>query len=61
MLMASTPRMMCESLDMCGVEKFLCVPDNADGTDTLNETLMTIQATVAGFYPDVYRLDVCDG
>lgn len=60
-LMASTPRMMCESLDMCGVEKFLCVPDNADGTDTLNETLMTIQATVAGFYPDVYRLDVCDG
>lgn len=60
-LMASTPRMMCESLDMCGVEKFLCVPDNADGTDTLNETFMTIRASVAGFYPDAYRLDVCDG
>lgn len=60
-LMAATPSTACEAFNMCGSDKFLCVPDNTDGTDTLNESYMDIRSTIEMFYPEILRLDVCEG
>ncbi|MBK8168941.1 MAG: amidohydrolase family protein [Sandaracinaceae bacterium] len=60
-LMAATPRTACEAFSMCGSDKFICVPDNTDGTDTLNESLMSIQSTIEMFYPGILPLEACEG
>jgi cytosine/adenosine deaminase-related metal-dependent hydrolase len=50
----------CEAMSICGQDKFLCVPENTDGTDTLNQTAADITAAVQSFYATPYTFEVCD-
>lgn len=59
-LMAVSGRTQCESVTMCGAQKTLCVPDNTDGTDTLNQSFADISAVVSGFFPSPYPLSTCN-
>ncbi|MBS2025664.1 MAG: amidohydrolase family protein [Deltaproteobacteria bacterium] len=58
-LIAATGRAPCDALQMCGVEKRICVADSTDATDKLNEGLIQIVQAVSGFYTNPYRFDLC--
>jgi 5-methylthioadenosine/S-adenosylhomocysteine deaminase len=58
-LIAALGRSPCESIEMCGEAKRVCVPDTTDPTDHLDEGLAQILGVLKGFYPSPMPLDGC--
>lgn len=55
------PNAYCESITICQSSKLICVKEQEDETDQLNQTLTDIENVLnRGYAPGIYSLETCD-